>query len=1777
MAFRTQNDEVLAVAERPEKTFRTLADEVIAPEGTRDEERRRLLDNILTGEFNDIVSESRMAKELLISLDEPQEDSTRRMENKIMLSALFDIPINDVLGMDSALIERLYGKSLEELSAAVVNKNLKEDITSALKETPMNLWIGTIGMSAGVLESMKRRSIGFSGGGLIPGSDEAIKHQFEAITPDLRPGPGSVRDPNDPENFFWNKDKFDFLRPDLPLPGAITSEAFGLVTRLPDIGAKIIRSKQKELQAEQDIATISNAPITKLSRLVQQSGVPSMGVAVGVSLLTGNPMVGLVILGETEGGAAFQRQLEEGGSVRKALIIGELSEAAEIGGEMLVLPKLVRGLKEGISIRKALTLIAENTLQEGVTGFNQEFLSVFGTETTKGTDLALAAKKAFVAGYEAIPENAFVGGATAGLVDIAATPVTIARGRRAGKAEAKRTLDDIAGQVKTDIDAEIVELDAELAEIQRPARERAVAEPQPPGVAKGAEEGAQIRARLEKAAAGEGPAAEAAQRVLDKIGTQEAEAQAQPPSEAIKTEVRAVEGQKPTEAEPAVEGDVRRQASENLQKGKIIQKVSGEDVAKYIQDLGTEDGVSDWLVSELKSKDFVLKEVDIDDIIKADPSMAAYIEDDFTRYEEGKFDEEELDEPPIIGTSNTSEGNLTILDGMNRIYERNKKGEKTVVAYVEVAGETIRDEPGFAGGGPLAYENLPASQQQWLAQNELVEEYKKNPQAIEPKIPEPEAKVEGEVKIPEKMTHTAVEAILSIVDKAYTAKDIGRITQIKNALADRIDEALADNRIDDARAAKEVWVGVDQIKFELDKRAKPEAKVEGKRIISKDAFEKAKKRLTDNTTFRTGLDPQGLADLFTVGAYHIETGIRTFAEWSKKMLEDFGQKARPYLQDAWLIIQAERKAAVKPGAKAAKPSPRVEMGNERLRQQIDNAAKEKGLTRKALSDLKLEYAGYRTLTGKIAVTKITGEQLQDLLRAVILNRPNVIGHETVITVKTEVQIEQLKESLTKAGLMNDTEFENILGVETSGRLPKYISAKAFVTQTKGRAVINRMHDVAERLRATESYNRALEQKPEIGLEHDKLKDRTESILGIKSPARLLSMRYFVQKMSERSGDPIYHIYQDLIFTQQKAMRERRKLLNTLEELPGFVEIAANERALQRVSDFISSLSTLIDKPNPPRNITQNEIAVAKRIQEIFKLYELQARLGKFFQFKDNLTKMPQYLRYKKQIDLALEIYDTQGLDPLVEYLKTQPWGIIRSGYEPMESVVRKVSTHRMPDIAVGKAHIKVRGIEYTKQDRNILQRLDTYMRQMDMLSFLQPKIKALVRTTSDSLALYDDPTIVSNAISTFLDNIKRTNNEDGLVEEVMRKIYSQAITTLVLADPSKPVRNLHQNAAFAEDRRDFVRLVNKLREGKKLLTPEETEYLQTFVHQDRVMLSDWAFTGEEPFDFPGIGQFRFGINRLTKWVQRRTLYPGSDRINRTMSFAAKIHRVKTAFAKKQTLAKKLKEARFSDMQKQEQQLALGLLARDGIDAMARYIAKVHTDNTHFLYAREQRSPAEQTKLGKMFLNLFLFKRAAIEKAVLQLQKTVETGATFEQRRRAALVFVNLIVWSILVNLLWKKTTGKKWGAYDYINFLEFEAGGLQLGTIDAITDVYNNMLRSGKGDTKALGALAVAIPKAADMLIPFYDLGLRAIEATLGTEHIDRVALRKIREMIDVEYKSRGLEEVDRTLVEKLQFFIAKGKPKDEEPSGTRRKPLTTKRRALKTGRRPLKTKRKPL
>jgi len=170
----------------------------------------------------------------------------------------------------------------------------------------------------------------------------------------------------------------------------------------------------------------------------------------------------------------------------------------------------------------------------------------------------------------------------------------------------------------------------------------------------------------------------------------------------------------------------------------------------------------------------------------------------------------------------------------------------------------------------------------------------------------------------------------------------------------------------------------------------------------------------------------------------------------------------------------------------------------------------------------------------------------------------------------------------------------------------------------------------------------------------------------------------------------------------------------------------------------------------------------------------------------------------------------------------------------------------------------------------------------------------------------------------------------------------------------------------------------------------------------------------------------------------------------------------------------------------------------------------------------------------------LWSRAYWEKLFYHGSKVIGKNIPFKERWRGLEVLANIIIGGILVGAAYQKVTGRRENPYDPLVLLAYEPGGLVLGTVEAIYDVYGNVIMASKGDKKALAACTTAFPHAADMFIPFYDYALRAIEASTDTKNIDVLALRKLRMLIDKEYEVRGgAYVVKRNALERWQYFLS--------------------------------------
>jgi len=824
-------------------------------------------------------------------------------------------------------------------------------------------------------------------------------------------------------------------------------------------------------------------------------------------------------------------------------------------------------------------------------------------------------------------------------------------------------------------------------------------------------------------------------------------------------------------------------------------------------------------------------------------------------------------------------------------------------------------------------------------------------------------------------------------------------------------------------------------------------------------------------------------------------------------------------------VKEEIKKGVKQaitGKKYAGLSSKEKIEGNILIGQIHKVANDKGLTGVEFTALKRKYGLSPHLA--TATKRMTIPQLQEVLKAVNRARPKIVNYKHVITPKTEKKIQSLKDNLIDKLQMTEEAYQQALKDVHVFKEPKYIDAKNFITEKQGKDVIYRLIGESDILRVTLPYEKAVNEKPEIKRLIDKEKATINKYKdkGLKDPKELNSMRVYAQKMGEITGTPVYRMYQDLVNIH---LENKLKLARFINEFDDYKDIIKDEKALKRVDDYIVNKSTLKDKPEYPGKITGQEIKLAKKIEGILKDYEAKARTEAFLNNLDHPEDIPQYQEFKKEIDKAKDIYESKGYDDLKEYMKDQKWGVVKSGYSPLQVISPKIRIWKPKPQTFGKSHIKPRtDIEYKEQDRNIIQRLLSYKKQMDNLVSMRPKVRALITLVDSNLDKFQNPKRVEEVIEVFLRELKGYNKPEGLVERNLNRAYAQAMQTIILPSVAMFGRNVLQPIGFGFDKITLIDPRNKK------LTTDEKDYLNTYVSQMEVMKVDWFMTGEKPYG----GKIGAG---LMKAVNKVGIYPYSDQANRHLSFWARVNQVNRAFAGDKSLDRKMKAAKFADMERSERIMALEILAKDGEEAMARYIARVFTDDTQFVYDRSQRSPAEMGR-GKWLSNLMLFPRAYNEMLLKQAKHFKE--GTPRQKARAFKVLTSVIVGGLLVGAAYQKVTGRRQNPYNPLTLLAYEPGGLAIGTVEAVSDVYVNTIMAVGGDDRAVAALTTAIPRLADMWIPFYAYTTRGYEAVTNTKNIDVKNLRKIRELLNQEYKTRGDAYVlERNAYQKWQYLIA--------------------------------------
>jgi hypothetical protein len=157
-----------------------------------------------------------------------------------------------------------------------------------------------------------------------------------------------------------------------------------------------------------------------------------------------------------------------------------------------------------------------------------------------------------------------------------------------------------------------------------------------------------------------------------------------------------------------------------------------------------------------------------------------------------------------------------------------------------------------------------------------------------------------------RFTEDPVEAIRD-VEKARAAK-VERTTGKKvNPSADAVEVERLRAELADVNKKLEAR-GISDTSNESSRSPKTKSAYGSRnKIVTTDAYNVVRSELRDifASQMNVGLDPVVAVKMTKLGVYHLEAGVRSFAEWSARVINDVGAKVEPYLKDIWKQSKAE--------------------------------------------------------------------------------------------------------------------------------------------------------------------------------------------------------------------------------------------------------------------------------------------------------------------------------------------------------------------------------------------------------------------------------------------------------------------------------------------------------------------------------------------------------------------------------------------------------------------------------------------------------------------------------------------------------------------------------------------------------------------------------------------------------------------------------------------------------------------------------------------------------
>lgn len=905
-------------------------------------------------------------------------------------------------------------------------------------------------------------------------------------------------------------------------------------------------------------------------------------------------------------------------------------------------------------------------------------------------------------------------------------------------------------------------------------------------------------------------------------------------------------------------------------------------------------------------------------------------------------------------------------------------------------------------------------------------------------------------------------------------------TPVKHELYNNIDEAIKRNPyIKNVESVKGANVGKKE-----------------RRIISDEAYKKAKKNITDKgQRLTTGIDPSLIGDYVTVGAYHFENGLRTFSSWSKKMIEEFGDRIKTHLRTIWDKISKEQKEAkVETSVKD-----KWNRANRQMRIAVAKHNKEK---KEKIDDIKLHNI-LEDVTGKRSFKEATPEEIKSVSEQ--------IGKMSIS--ETEKYQEFKKQELEKIQNLN---------------IKKEIESVERRTVERRKRFIDRKNINSDATMFSKSW---------VG----------------DFFSKILDIRYAWETAEENTGAP----FKTLGNVLDEGGREVK--INTIKHMDNiFIEAkvpageVVGDKAVQKaITEWIIS--------GGKTDLPAKYQAVAKALIKELQMLEPDVRKVRTLRYWNNEAPKPMNAS-KEILEEGKKILLEQGEKAFDEWIKKQDYGVIKEGYlpgayraatelddftstlflerskawaetrigdyynnVPLFSGVRRyfmnVEAYKILHQYKVKLEQLLDEVQASSLDKRMVKewwkRLNGINVANDPISNVINKFRGMFWTAELNANLFiygrnflQNPNLlyqklgfggmVKHGWKLFIPNIKLAGTNDPLIQEILKRQFHNRMNEMVgLTDDYFYVQDAYTKHKLTTNARRVVRFL-----------PAKYGYTDLF-------------------------------NRLKAF---RIVYDNGSML---------LEQYKKGKIKERELFKKSGGYNLTNLEQRELLMHLDRIKEPGYNPFLENLSERVTQNTHFLYTRFGKGLAEQFAAGQHGLDVFTWFKGTVQnfykggiERVYEGMKKKNYSEAYSGLRTVAMFFLAGEAIGEVSQLLFGRGSGYGLGS------LSWKFGGVGIGTLIEFTEGVSGFFQwfdSANEDEVVAQYAKMRAKNSFDTmtrLVPFVDIMIRMHESV---GNVKGVTLWKLVQKEIMKDGNVTWNRARRTSLQSWQYFLFGGSKSPEQ------------------------------